>query len=86
MTLLMVERKVLVMKCSVVDQHPPIRRLQLGHKNIAVYIGHLIEQPIRELGAQLHKVKLIESPNNSCELLWSQDFSNLATRQLATVA
>jgi 6-pyruvoyltetrahydropterin/6-carboxytetrahydropterin synthase len=55
-------------------------------ENIAVYIGHLIEQPIRELGAQLHKLKLVESPNNSCELLWSQDFSNLAVRQLATVA
>jgi 6-pyruvoyltetrahydropterin/6-carboxytetrahydropterin synthase len=55
-------------------------------ENIAVYIGHLIEQPIRELGAQLHKLKLVESPNNSCELLWSKDFSNLAVRQLATVA
>ena len=55
-------------------------------ENIAVYIGYQIEQPISELGAQLHKVKLIESPNNSCELLWSQDFSKLATRQLAAVA
>jgi 6-pyruvoyltetrahydropterin/6-carboxytetrahydropterin synthase len=55
-------------------------------ENIAVYIGHLIEQPIRELGAELHKLKLIESPNNSCELLWSQDFSNRAARQLATTA
>jgi 6-pyruvoyltetrahydropterin/6-carboxytetrahydropterin synthase len=55
-------------------------------ENIAVYIGYQIEQPIRDLGAHLHKVKLVESPNNSCELLWSQDFSNLATRQLATAA
>jgi 6-pyruvoyltetrahydropterin/6-carboxytetrahydropterin synthase len=55
-------------------------------ENIAVYIGHLLEQPIRELGAELHKLKLVESPNNSCELLWSQDFSSLAARQLATVA
>ncbi|WP_309734095.1 6-carboxytetrahydropterin synthase [Chamaesiphon sp. OTE_75_metabat_556] len=55
-------------------------------ENIAVYIGDQIEQPIRDLGAHLHKVKLVESPNNSCELLWSQDFSNLATRQLATAA
>lgn len=52
-------------------------------ENIAVYIGHLLEQPIRELGAELHKLKLVESPNNSCELLWSKDFSSLATRQLA---
>jgi 6-pyruvoyltetrahydropterin/6-carboxytetrahydropterin synthase len=55
-------------------------------ENIAVYIGHLLEQPIRELGVELHKLKLVESPNNSCELLWSQDFSSLAARQLATVA
>jgi 6-pyruvoyltetrahydropterin/6-carboxytetrahydropterin synthase len=55
-------------------------------ENIAVYIGHLIEQPIHNIGAQLHKVKLIESPNNSCELLWSQDFTKLATRQLELVA
>lgn len=55
-------------------------------ENIAVYIGHLLEQPIRELGAELNKIKLVESPNNSCELLWSQDFSYLATRQLATAA
>ncbi len=54
-------------------------------ENIAVYIGHLLDKPIQELGAKLHKLKLIESPNNSCELLWSQDFSTLATRQLATV-
>jgi 6-pyruvoyltetrahydropterin/6-carboxytetrahydropterin synthase len=54
-------------------------------ENIAVYIGHLLEQPIRELGASLHKLKLVESPNNSCELLWSQDFSSLAVRQLAAV-
>ena len=44
-------------------------------ENIAVYIGHTIEKPIHELGAKLHKLKLIESPNNSCELLWSQDFA-----------
>jgi 6-pyruvoyltetrahydropterin/6-carboxytetrahydropterin synthase len=55
-------------------------------ENIAVYIGHLLEQPIRELGAELHRLKLVESPNNSCELLWRQDFSMLANRQLATVA
>jgi 6-pyruvoyltetrahydropterin/6-carboxytetrahydropterin synthase len=44
-------------------------------ENIAVYIGHTIDKPIHELGAKLHKLKLIESPNNSCELLWSQDFA-----------
>ncbi len=37
-------------------------------ENIAVHICQLLEQPIRNLGATLHKVKLIESPNNSCEV------------------
>ncbi|XGV95551.1 MAG: 6-carboxytetrahydropterin synthase [Leptolyngbya sp. BL-A-14] len=37
-------------------------------ENIAVHIRSLLQQPIRAIGAQLHKVKLIESPNNSCEV------------------
>jgi 6-pyruvoyltetrahydropterin/6-carboxytetrahydropterin synthase len=37
-------------------------------ENIAVYIRDLLLEPIRQIGAQLHKVKLIESPNNSCEV------------------
>ncbi|MGB5592514.1 MAG: 6-carboxytetrahydropterin synthase [Crocosphaera sp.] len=37
-------------------------------ENIALHIAQLLQQPIHELGAQLEKVKLIESPNNSCEI------------------
>jgi 6-pyruvoyltetrahydropterin/6-carboxytetrahydropterin synthase len=37
-------------------------------ENIALHISNLLRSPIRELGAQLYKVKLIESPNNSCEI------------------
>ncbi len=37
-------------------------------ENIAAHIANLLKQPIRDLGAELHKVKLIESPNNSCEI------------------
>ena len=37
-------------------------------ENIALYIARLLTEPIRELGAELEKVKLIESPNNSCEI------------------
>lgn len=37
-------------------------------ENIAVYIRDILKQPIREIGAKLHKIKLIESPNNSCEV------------------
>lgn len=37
-------------------------------ENIAVHIRDLLEAPIRHIGAKLHKVKLIESPNNSAEV------------------
>lgn len=41
-------------------------------ENIAFYIAKLLQQPIQELGAELDKVKLIESPNNSCEIYCRQ--------------
>ena len=37
-------------------------------ENIAVHIRDLLEAPIQQIGAKLHKVKLIESPNNSAEV------------------
>lgn len=37
-------------------------------ENIAAYIGQVLRSPVRELGAQLYKIKLFESPNNSCEV------------------
>ncbi len=37
-------------------------------ENIAVHIRDLLLQPIKETGAELFKVRLIESPNNSCEV------------------
>lgn len=37
-------------------------------ENIALYIGQLLKAPTTELGVSLEKVKLIESPNNSCEI------------------
>ena len=37
-------------------------------ENIAVRIADLLRSPIKELGAELDKIKLIESPNNSCEV------------------
>ena len=37
-------------------------------ENIALHIAQLLEEPIRELGAELERVKLVESPNNSCEI------------------
>ncbi|MBW4651784.1 MAG: 6-carboxytetrahydropterin synthase [Kaiparowitsia implicata GSE-PSE-MK54-09C] len=37
-------------------------------ENIVVHIRDLLDAPIRSIGARLHKVKLIESPNNSAEV------------------
>jgi 6-pyruvoyltetrahydropterin/6-carboxytetrahydropterin synthase len=37
-------------------------------ENIALHIAELLQEPIRSLGAELDKVKLIESPNNSAEI------------------
>ncbi len=37
-------------------------------ENIALYIRDLLQEPIHGIGAELYKVKLYESPNNSCEV------------------
>lgn len=50
-------------------------------ENIAVHIRQLLQQQIQDLGAQLYKVKLIESPNNSCEVYCSQATSSSALAQ-----
>lgn len=44
-------------------------------ENIALYIAQTLKSPIQELGAELDKVKLIESPNNSCEIYCRQAVS-----------
>ncbi len=41
-------------------------------ENIALYISNLLRAPIKQLGVTLYKVKLIESPNNSCEIICSE--------------
>ena len=45
-------------------------------ENIALYISNLLRSPIQELGAKLYKVKLIESPNNSCEIYCTESELN----------
>ncbi|MBV6625054.1 MAG: 6-carboxytetrahydropterin synthase [Rivularia sp. (in: Bacteria)] len=52
-------------------------------ENIALYISNTLREPIAKLGASLYKVKLIESPNNSCEIYCNNSESNLneATQQ-----
>lgn len=59
-------------------------------ENIAVHIRDLLQAPIHQLGAQLHRVKLIESPNNSAEVYCTPNFSaapvtSEAVLQLASV-
>ncbi|NET32337.1 MAG: 6-pyruvoyl tetrahydropterin synthase [Cyanothece sp. SIO1E1] len=41
-------------------------------ENIAIHIRDLLQQPIQAIGANLHKVKLIESSNNSAEVYCSE--------------
>jgi 6-pyruvoyltetrahydropterin/6-carboxytetrahydropterin synthase len=48
-------------------------------ENIAVYIAQLLQQPIKALGAELDKVKLIESPNNSCEIYCRRSQQNVTS-------
>lgn len=57
-------------------------------ENIAVHIRDLLQQPIGKLGAMLHKIKLIESPNNSCEVYCTeagQDLPDVGHEQLLMV-
>jgi 6-pyruvoyltetrahydropterin/6-carboxytetrahydropterin synthase len=57
-------------------------------ENIAAYIRSLLQQPVHNLGAQLYKIKLIESPNNSCEVYCTQpqsETNNLQTSEPALV-
>lgn len=55
-------------------------------ENIALHIANLLRSPIQGLGAELDKVKLIESPNNSCEIYCrlggSQNSNNTLTKEL----
>ena len=55
-------------------------------ENIAVHIRDLLREPIRATGASLHKVKLIESPNNSCEVYCTETVTIAAPKQAQTAA
>ncbi|WP_017300943.1 6-carboxytetrahydropterin synthase [Nodosilinea nodulosa] len=57
-------------------------------ENIAVHIRDLLQGPIAALGASLHRVKLIESPNNSAEVYASAPLEGTlptSTPELAAV-
>lgn len=51
-------------------------------ENIAIHIRDLLKQPIQDIGAALHKVKLIESPNNSCEVYCTDEAELLSATEL----
>jgi 6-pyruvoyltetrahydropterin/6-carboxytetrahydropterin synthase len=48
-------------------------------ENIALYINNAMCEPVEQLGAKLHKIKLIESPNNSCEIYCTDSEVNTAS-------
>ena len=49
-------------------------------ENIAVRIGQLLLAPVWDLASELHKIKLIESPNNSCEI-YGADLEEVTTQR-----
>lgn len=53
-------------------------------ENIAVHIRDLLRGPIKEIGASLHKVKLIESPNNSAEVYCEEPAEPISVVQKST--
>ena len=55
-------------------------------ENIAVHIRDLLQAPIQAIGAQLYKVKLIESPNNSCEVYCMEPQETVQLQAMATPA
>jgi len=55
-------------------------------ENIAIHIRDLLQQPIRDIGAQLYKVKLIESPNNSCEVYATESVVSSTFKQEPALA
>ncbi|MEL7009258.1 MAG: 6-carboxytetrahydropterin synthase [Cyanobacteria bacterium J06588_4] len=57
-------------------------------ENIAVRIADLLRSPIKEIGVELDKIRLIESPNNSCEIncRTAQSSSQQTTKAAAAVS
>lgn len=68
---------------------PYFERVVPTAENIAAYMVKTLQGPIADLGAQLYKVKLYESPNNACEVYASflQDASieSMKAPELAAV-
>ncbi|WP_267384770.1 6-pyruvoyl trahydropterin synthase family protein [Cyanobacterium sp. uoEpiScrs1] len=58
---------------------PYFTRVVPTTENITFHIAQLLQKPIGELGVELDKVKLIESPNNSCEI-YCHKYSELSQK------
>ena len=51
-------------------------------ENIALHIADILSSPIKKIGANLHKIKLQESPNNAAEIYVEQSVPNSLQRNL----
>ena len=51
-------------------------------ENIALHISDILSSPIKKIGANLHKIRLQESPNNAAEIYVEQTIANSLQRNL----
>ena len=51
-------------------------------ENIALHISDILASPIKNIGANLHKIRLQESPNNAAEIYVEQTIQNSLQRKL----
>ena len=51
-------------------------------ENIALHISDILSSPIKNIGANLHKIRLQESPNNAAEIYVEQTIQNSLQRKL----
>ena len=51
-------------------------------ENIALHIADILSNPIKNIGATLHKIRLQESPNNAAEIYVEQSIPNSLQKKL----
>ena len=51
-------------------------------ENIALHIADILSLPIENIGANLHKIRLQESPNNAAEIYVEQSIPNSLQKNL----
>ncbi len=54
-------------------------------ENIALHISDLLSEPIKSIGATLHKVRLQESPNNAAEIYLENTDVDATSKRINTV-